>query len=56
MVVPSVLVIDRSAEGAGVSESSWLLLPPLGSLAAPATLAVLSRLPVAEGEIVHDAV
>src|ERR1044072_6369480 len=52
----TVLVTATSELETGVALSSWLLLAPLGSAAAPSTLAVLARVPVAAGEIVDAAV
>src|SRR4051794_41318600 len=48
-VTPSVLVTERLADGARVSESVALLLPGVGSVtpAGAATVAVLVRVPVA---------
>src|SRR4051812_25114128 len=49
-VTPSVLVIERSGDGASVSESLALLLPGVGSItpAGAVTVAVLLRVPVAD--------
>ena len=46
MALPSVLVIARSALGAGVSESVAELFPGVGSLVVVEIVAVLSRLVV----------
>ena len=54
VATPSVLVIDRSAVGMSVSVSVAELLPGVGSVtpAGAATVAVLTRLPVADALIV----
>lgn len=55
---PSVLVIDRSAVGFKVSVSVAELFAGVGSVTPPgaATVAVLTRLPVADAEIVAETV
>jgi hypothetical protein len=53
---PSVLVIERSADGARVSVSVAELFPSFSSEIALDTVAVLTRLPVAPGSMVHVAV
>ena len=57
-VWPSVLVIDRSADGASVSVSVALLFAGFGSVTPPATetVAVLTRLPVAAASTLQVAV
>ena len=55
-VTPSVLVMPRSACGVRVSVSVALLLPATGSVAAPVTVAVLDKVPVAAGLMVQEAV
>ena len=57
MVTPSVFVIATSAWGVRVSVSVALLLPGVGSRAPSPTIAVavLLRVPVAAGEMVHVA-
>jgi len=58
VVTPSSLVMARSAVGSSVSMSVAELLPGIGSVTPPAVvaLAVLTRLPVAEDEMLQLAV
>jgi len=58
VATPSVLVIDRSALSLSVSVSVALLLPGVGSVTpdGAATVAVLTRLPLAPASIAQTAV
>src|SRR5438105_3095513 len=56
VVIPSVLVIARSAWGKSVSVSVALLLVGFGSVVALDTVAVFDRLPVSDALMVADAV
>ena len=58
VVTPSVFVIPRFACGVNVSVSVAELLAPFGSVVPPgaATVAVFTRVPVADAEIVADTV
>jgi hypothetical protein len=58
VVTPSVFVMPRLALGVNVSLSVALLLPGVGSVTPPgaATVAVFDKVPVADADIVADAV